>query len=142
MNKWGISESREDGSVGFRLVNNRGREQEAQVAKHGDPSGSLALSRRPRTLSRAVAGSPPFSAASVLQRRAPQPAEIAQARVFERLLQTECAELQDLAHRLSGDKYQSDVEELTQIRSRIDEVHGLLQALQGRFPHSLPEGDR
>jgi hypothetical protein len=69
--------------------------------------------------------------------------------VFERLLQAECAELQELAHRASGDKFsllESDdsrpFAELTQIRARIDEVHGLLRALQGRFPRSMPDGDR
>jgi hypothetical protein len=123
------------------------------VAEHAGASGSLALSRRPRdaarTLPRTITGPPAFSAASVLSRRPPQPAEIAQARVFERLLQAECAELQELAHRMAGDKYQQpDADdsrspgELTQIRARIDEVHGLLRALQGRFPHSVPDGDR
>ncbi len=122
------------------------------MAKQAEASGSLALSRKPRdaarTLSKAIIGSPAFSAASVL-RRPPQPAEIAQARVFERLLQAECAELQELAHRLAGDKYQqSDPDdsrpylELAQIRTRIDEVHALLRALQGRFPRSLPDGNR
>jgi hypothetical protein len=79
----------------------------------------------------------------------PQPAEIAQARVFERLLRAECAELQGLAHRMAGDKYEQPEPddsrpsgELTQIRARIDEVHGLLQALQRRFPHSMQDGDR
>jgi hypothetical protein len=69
--------------------------------------------------------------------------------VFERLLQAECAELQELAHRMAGEKYQQPEPddsrspgELTQIRARIDEVHGLLRALQGRFPHSVPDGDR
>jgi hypothetical protein len=123
------------------------------VAKHAEASGSLALSRRPRdttrTLPRTMSGSPAFSASSVLPRRPTQPAEIAQARVFERLLQSECAELQELAHRMAGDKYQQAEPddsrlsgELTQIRARIDEVHGLLRALQGRFPHSAPDGDR
>jgi hypothetical protein len=121
--------------------------------KHAEASGSLALSRRPRdaarTLPRAIIGSPAFSAASVLSRRPPQPAEIAQARVFERLLQAECAELQELAHRMAGDNYQQPEPndsrppgELTQIRARIDEVHGLLRALQGRFPRPVPDGDR
>jgi hypothetical protein len=119
------------------------------VAEHAEASGSLALSRRPRdtarTLPRTIIGSP----ASVLARRPAQPAEIAQARVFERLLQAECAELQELAHRMPGDKYQQPEPddsrpsaELTQVRARIDEVHGLLRALQGRFPHSVPDGDR
>ena len=123
------------------------------MAKHAQASGSLALSRKPRnttrTLPRTIGGSPGFSATSVLPRRPAQPAEIAQARVFERLLQAECAELQELAHRMAGDRYQLPEPddsrpsgELTQIRARIDEVHGLLRALQGRFPHSVPDGDR
>ena len=123
------------------------------MAGHAKASGSLALSRRPRdtarTLPRTITGSPAFSAASVLPRRPAQPAEVAQARVFERLLQAECAELQELAHRMAGDKYQQPEPddsrpsgELTQIRARIDEVDGLLQALKGRFPHSVPDGDR
>jgi hypothetical protein len=123
------------------------------VAKHAQASGSLALSRRPRdtarTLPRTISGSPAFSAASILPRRPAQPAEIAQARVFERLLQAECAELQELAHRMAGDKYQQPEPddsrlsgELTQIRARIDEVHGLLRTLHRRFPHSTPDGDR
>ena len=122
------------------------------MAEHAKASGSLALSRRPRdtarTLPRTRSGSPAFSAASVLSRWPAQPAEIAQARVFERLLQAECAELQELAHRMAGDKYQQPKTddsrrsgELTQIRARIDEVDGLLRALQGRFPHSVPDGD-
>ena len=123
------------------------------MAERAKASGSLALSRRPRatsrTLPRTISGSPAFSASSVLPRQPAEPAEIAQARVFERLLRAECAELQELAHRMAGDKYQrteSDDSrpsgELTQIRARIDEVHGLLRALQGRFPHSVPDGDR
>jgi hypothetical protein len=69
--------------------------------------------------------------------------------VFERLLQAECAELQQFTHRMAGDKYQQPEPddsrlsgELTQLRARIDEVHGLLRALQGRFPYSVPDGDR
>jgi len=119
------------------------------VAKHVEASGSLALSRRPRntarTLPRTMIGSPAFSAAGVLPRRPAQPAEIAQARVFERLLQAECAELQELAHRMAQQPEPDDSRpsgELTQIRARIDEVHGLLRALQGRFPHSAQDGDR
>jgi hypothetical protein len=123
------------------------------VAEHAEASNSLALSRRPRhtarTLPRTVIGPPAFSVSSVLPRRPAAPAEIAQARVFERLLQAECAELQELAHRIAGDKYRQPEPddsrpsgELTQIRARIDEVHGLLRALQGRFPHSMPDGDR
>jgi hypothetical protein len=83
-----------------------------------------------------------------LSRKPAQPAEVAQARVFERLLQAECAELQDLAHRVAADDSQqpgSDDSrpsgELSQIRARLDEVDGLLRALAGRFPHSAPDGD-
>jgi hypothetical protein len=122
------------------------------MAKHAEASGSLALSQRPRdaarTHPRTVNGSPPFSAASVLPRRPAAPAEIAQARVFERLLQAESAELQELADRIAGDDRQPEPDEsrasqeLAQIHARIDEVHGLLRTLQRRFPHSAPEGDR
>jgi hypothetical protein len=123
------------------------------MAKHAVASGSLAFSRTPRdtarTLPRTVGASPAFSAASALPRRPAQPAEVAQARVFERLLQAECAELQELARRTAGDKSQQPEPdhsrpsaELTHIRARIDEVHVLLRALQGRFPHSAPDGDR
>ena len=122
------------------------------MAEHAEASGPLALSRRSRNaarmLPRTTNASRALSAASVLP-RPPQPAEIAQARVFERLLRAECAELQQLAHRMAGDKYQQPEPddsrpsgELTQIRARIDEVHGLLQALQRRFPHSMLDGDR
>ena len=123
------------------------------MAQRAKASGSLALSRRPRhaarTLPRTIIGSRAFSAASVLPRRPAQPAEVAQARVFERLLQAECAELHDLAHRMAGGKHlrpESDDSrpsgELTQILARIDEIDGLLRALQVRFPHSVPDGDR
>jgi hypothetical protein len=119
------------------------------VAEHPKGSGSLALSRRPRdttrTLPRTISRSPAFSAASVLPRQPAPPAEIAQARVFERLLLAECAELHELAHRMAADKRQQpepDSGELMQIRARIDEVDGLLRALKGRFPHSAPDGDR
>ena len=123
------------------------------MAEHAQASGPLALSRRPRdaarTLPRTIIGSRAFSAASVLPRRPAEPAEIAQARLFERLLQAECAELQVLAQRMAGAKDQRSEPDdsrpsgdLAQIRDRVDEVHGLLRALQGRFPHSVPDGDR
>ena len=123
------------------------------MAERAKASGSLALSRRPReaarTLPRTIIGSRAFSAAGVLPRRPAQPAEIAQARLFERLLQAECAELQALAQRMAGAKDQRSEPDdsrpsgdLAQIRTRVDEVHGLLRALQGRFPHSVPDGDR
>jgi hypothetical protein len=123
------------------------------VAEHAEASGSLALSRRPRdaarTHPRTINGSPPVSAANVLPRRPAQAAEIAQARVFERLLQAEGAELQELADRVAGDDHQRPApnrsrasEELAAIHARIDEVDGLLRTLQRRFLHSAPDGDR
>ena len=69
--------------------------------------------------------------------------------MFEGLLQAECVELQELARRMAGAKDQltepddsRPTGDLTQIRARIDEVHGLLQALHGRFPHSMSDGNR
>jgi hypothetical protein len=134
-------------------MNNPGLGQEGYVAKHAEASGSLALSQIPRdaarTHPRTTNSSPPFSAAaSVLPRRPAPPAEIAQARVFERLLQAEGAELQELADRIAGDSYQQPepdsraAEDLAQVHARIDEVHALLRTLQRRFPHSAPDGDR
>jgi hypothetical protein len=122
------------------------------VAERAQSSGSLALSRRPRdaarTLPRTVIGSRAFSAASVLPRRPAQPAEIAQARLFEGLLKAECAELQELAQRVAGANQRPEPDDsrwsgdLAQIRARVDEVHHLLRALQGRFPHTASDGDR
>jgi hypothetical protein len=85
-----------------------------------------------------------FGAANRLSRIPAQPAEIAQARVFERLLHAERAELQDLAHRAAGEDGDDSgpYGELTQMRARINEVDGLLRALQGRFPHTAPDRDR
>jgi hypothetical protein len=111
------------------------------VAKHPEASGPLALSRRPRDTAHPLIGSTAFSATSVLPHSPAQPAEIAQARVFERLLQAECAELRSLAHRV-GPEDSEPSEERTQIRARLDEVDRLLRALRGRFPHSAPNGDR
>jgi hypothetical protein len=123
------------------------------VAEHAKASGSLALSRRPRDAAhahpRTMSGSVPLSSASVLPRRAAPPAEVAQARVFERLLQAEGAELEELADRIAADSDQQPgpdesraSEELTQLNARIDEVHALLRTLHRRFPHSAPDGDR
>jgi hypothetical protein len=154
MNNWGVFGSMREQWRRLPVDEQSGaRAGGGYVAKHAEASASLALSRKPRdtarTLPRKIIGSPAFSAASGLPRRPAQPAEIAQARVFERLLQAECAELQELAHRMAGDRYQQAEPddsgpsgELTQIRARIDEVHGLLRALQGRFPHSAQDGHR
>jgi hypothetical protein len=137
------------------------------MVQPSDSSGSLALSRRPRSsrgrwaapaeyddarvVPKAVSGRRTLRPTSVIPRPV-QPAEVAQARVFERLLQVECAELYELAHRMAGavdqqpDKDSSTPSwDLLQIRARIDEVQRLLQALRGRFPHpppAPPDSDR
>lgn len=121
------------------------------MAQHAEASGSLALSFRPH---RAACDLPkPINSyqahrASAALPRAVQLAEIAQARVFERLLRAEGAELQELAHRIAAVLAQlpdSDSSqpprELMHLRARIDEVQSLLQALQKRFPHSAPQVD-
>jgi hypothetical protein len=114
------------------------------MAEHAESSGALALSRRPRGPVRTLPKAPKFGAANSLSRIPAQPAEIAQARVFERLLRAESAELRELAHRATGEAADDSgpYGDLAQIRARIDEVEGLLRALQGRFPHSAPDGDR
>lgn len=70
-----------------------------------------------------------------------QPAEVVQARLFAGILQAEFAELHRLAERMAGSPHQQpDIDshppsrDLLRIHARIDEVHRLLQALQGRFP--------
>jgi hypothetical protein len=134
----------------------------AQPTNSSGSSGSLALSRRPRSsrerwaapveyndsraLPKTVSGHRTLGAAGVAPLPV-KPAEVAQARVFEGLLQAECAELHELAHRMPGAADQqpdnpSLTWDLMQIRARIDEVQRLLQALRGRFPHTLPESDR
>src|ERR1700759_339667 len=103
------------------------------------------MPRRPRgavrRLSRNIPDTRGFGA-NALPRN---PAEVAQARVFERLLLAECAELHEQAHRATVDEPAENDRpsgDLTQIRNRLDEVEALLRALRGRFPHSAPDGDR
>lgn len=131
------------------------------MVQPANSSVSLALSRRPRNSrgrwaaaaeyidarvpAKTVSGHRTLAAASVMPRPV-TPAEVAQARVFERLLQAESAELHELAHRIPGaaDR-QLDTDrsasswDLMQLRVRMDEVQRLLQGLRGRFPHQLPE---
>lgn len=137
------------------------------MAQPVESTVSLSLSRRPRssrerwaapveysTVSdgrvspKTVAGHGTAPAVSAPPRPV-QPAEVAQARVFERLLQAEYANLDELAHRLAGAVDQQPDHDgapspwdLMQIRARIDEVQRLLQELRGRFPHPVPDSDR
>lgn len=71
-----------------------------------------------------------------------EPAEVAQARLFEGILQAEFAALHHLAYRTAGPLHrQLDLNsrersrDLLRIHARIDEVQRLLQALRGRYPH-------
>ncbi len=82
----------------------------------------------------------PKTTAGVLDRHV-QPAEVAQARLFESILQSEFAQLHRLADRMTGSPdWQHDLNghelsrDLLRIHARIDEIHRLLQALRGRFP--------
>jgi hypothetical protein len=134
------------------------------MVQPADSSVSLALTRRPRSsrgrwtapvdyndarvLPKTVGGHRTLGATNVVPRPV-KPAEVAQARVFEGLLQAEAAELHELLHRMAGAvDQQPDTDssvpawDLMQIRARIDEVQCLLQALRGRFPHQLRESDR
>jgi hypothetical protein len=88
-------------------------------------------------------------AAAAVRSRPVKPAEVAQAWLFEGLLQAESADLYELAHRMStAPDRQPDGNnrlpspDLIQVRARIDEVHRLLQALRGRFGHPQPDADR
>ena len=126
-------------------------------------SVSLASPRRPRNARGAWAAPAEYNdarvfpktlngrrslAAASLISRSVTPAEVAQARVFESLLQAESAELHELAHRVAGapdNHLDADGSapswELMQLRARMDEVQRLLQALRWRFPQ-LPDTER
>jgi hypothetical protein len=77
-------------------------------------------------------------------------AEVAQARVFEAILQAEFARLNALAYAMAGplDRLKhpdlgscQPSRDLMLIHARIDEVQRLLAALQGRFPHTGSNGE-
>jgi|SRR5271155_2304353 len=126
---------RETDGVGYLWVNRRGPGQEWHMAQHAEASGSLVLARRPWTTARSLS--------QIVLPRPVQPAEIAQARVFEELLRTERAELQDLAHRITtatdhspGADNSNPSRDLAPIRAGIEEISGLLEALRRRFLHS------
>ena len=83
-----------------------------------------------------------FTPTEVLPRPV-NPAELAQARLFEKALQAEFVELNRVAGTLAARptaSQQSDAggtqsPQLSRIHARIGEVHRLLEALRGRFPH-------
>lgn len=109
-------------------------------------SGSLALSPRLGRASQKVADPRTQRMAAAFDPA--QSAEIAQARVFERLLRAERTELEELAHRIArttARPAESDAElgdDLAQVRARLGEIRGLLRALQGRFPDSASDPGR
>jgi hypothetical protein len=113
------------------------------MTQHADTSGSLALSPQPqeppRPVPKGLDSRRTLRTAAILD---PASAEIAQARIFERLLQDERTELLELS-RTAGETPDPDnasTGDLTQIRARLDEIHRLLRALRGRFPGSAPKG--
>lgn len=134
------------------------------MVQPANSSVSLAMSRRPRNgrgrwaapaeyndarvLPKTASGHRTLAAASVMPHPV-KPAELAQARVFESLLQAESAELHELAHRMAGVADQqldtgssAPSWDLMQLRARMNEVQRLLEALLGRFPHQLSDSDR
>ncbi|MDT5088531.1 MAG: hypothetical protein QOG47_1238 [Mycobacterium sp.] len=114
------------------------------MTPNADTPGSLALSPLPgdagRPASTTLGSHRTLRTATVLDPA--QSAEIAQARVFEKLLQAERRELQELARTTDETPDSSDAcspESRAQIRARLDEIHDLLRALGGRFPHAASD---
>lgn len=99
--------------------------------------------RRDRnSVPRPTSGHPMLGTTDTLERRV-EPAEVAQARLFERILQAESAELHHLAYRIVGPLHRrpalnghEPARYLLGIHARIEEIQCLLQALRCRFPHS------
>ncbi|WP_375484657.1 hypothetical protein [uncultured Mycobacterium sp.] len=69
------------------------------------------------------------------------PADAAQARLFETILQMEIAQLQQLVAVLNSGRGEASMadgrppETLSELCARIEDVHHLLQRLRDRFPH-------
>lgn len=82
-----------------------------------------------------------FAPTEVLPRPV-NPAELAQARLFEKTLEAEFVELNRIAGGLAarptasqGGAGGSQPPQLSRIHARIGEVHRLIEALRDRFPH-------
>lgn len=102
--------------------------------------------RDSHSASKPASGPPTLEATDTLERRV-EPAEVAQARLFEGILQAEFAELHHIAHRIAGPlRAQPDhngyepARYLLRIQVRLNEIQCLIQALRGRFPHSRYDG--
>lgn len=89
--------------------------------------------------------------ATDLMERPVKPAELAQARLFEGILQTEFARLNELADRKAGpldwlkhpDSWVGQVpKDRMQVYARLDEVRHLLEALRDRFADARFSGER
>jgi hypothetical protein len=120
-------------------------------------SGPLTLFHRPNAGPRATAQHVQFDDASLPKNdnqmveaddflaRPVKPAELAQAQVFEMMLQAEFARLSELANRMAGPRdwlkssgigTSESHYEPGEIYARIDEVRQLLSALRDRFLRS------
>ncbi|ORA32238.1 hypothetical protein BST20_25480 [Mycobacterium branderi] len=93
-------------------------------------------------------GPGPWTGAANIPARPAKPAEVAQARLFEGILQAEIAELHEIAYRMAESLDQqfetggvAPTKHLLRIHSRIDEIHRLLNALRGRFPSARWDGE-
>jgi hypothetical protein len=109
------------------------------------PSHVTNVNASPPTRARRMVGADEYLARPV------RPAELAQARSFEVILQAEFARLDHLANGTAGplerlkpaDTGSAQLHrDLTQIHARIDEVRRLLDALQNRFLHVRLDNDR
>jgi hypothetical protein len=126
-------------SVFLTLPHKPTSDRASRVAPVGQRDGHLAP--------KATNGHLTLRATGVLERTV-EPAEVAQARLFEGILQAEFAELHHLVYRMAGSlDRQLDVHghepspDLLGLHARIDEVQRLLQALRCRFPHPGWDGE-
>lgn len=110
---------------------------------HPSDSGPLALPRD-AVIQRAAGffdvDTEPLSTAPASGRVALNRSDVAQARMFEQMLRTEIAQLEQRADAIAYQWWVRRVrdtdpqpEELAEVRRRIDEARRLLETLQGRF---------
>lgn len=109
--------------------------QPTQSAPLALPRNSMPDNGHWATLSPVSHNNPGSSATNVQHMFGPvNPAEVAQARLFEKALQAEYVELNRIAGTMVARPTASEAHR-SRINARIGEVHGLLEALRDRFPH-------